>query len=269
MLLLARLRTVFAVFLICLALSGCVRYDVGVKFDSPSGGQIVQHVKLGDRLSALSSRTAQDWLDDIDQRTRALQGKVQRPSPMELVATLPFTTGKDFAEKFDQLFASTTNNAIAGSPTTTQPTTRDEPTQPSGAQPSGTRPAPMAAPSSTNTHLTLRQSNWLLAVRHRLSLDVDLRSLGMVSSDGNVVVNPGSLLDLNFALEMPHVRNVGAAVPQLDALGRPTWKLVPGELNHIEAVFWLPSPLGVGTVGVAIAVGLGGYFKTRSQSRPL
>jgi hypothetical protein len=114
--------------------------------------------------------------------------------------------------------------------------------------------------------LTLQQSNWLLAVRHRLSLAVDLRSLGMVSGDGSVVVNPGALLDLNFALEMPGVKSVGGAVPQLDTLGHSIWKLVPGELNHIEAVFWLPSPLGMGTLLVAIAVGLGGYFKLRSDS---
>jgi hypothetical protein len=37
------------------------------------------------------------------------------------------------------------------------------------------------------------------------------------------------------------------------------WTLKPGQLNHLEAVFWLPSPLGIGTLVIVLLV-LGGFY---------
>uniref|UniRef100_A0ACD5GX71 Uncharacterized protein n=1 Tax=Desertifilum tharense IPPAS B-1220 TaxID=1781255 RepID=A0ACD5GX71_9CYAN len=54
-------------------LSGCVRYEVGVNFESPTHGEMIQHIKLADRLTSFSRTTAEDWLKSIERRTRQLQ----------------------------------------------------------------------------------------------------------------------------------------------------------------------------------------------------
>ena len=46
------------------------------------------------------------------------------------------------------------------------------------------------------------------------------------------------------------------------------WKLQPGELNHLEAVFWLPSPLGIGTVVIALFVAAGIYLRYKFMPAP-
>ncbi|MEM6403365.1 MAG: DUF3153 domain-containing protein, partial [Cyanobacteria bacterium P01_D01_bin.116] len=40
-----------------------------------------------------------------------------------------------------------------------------------------------------------------------------------------------------------------------------SWKLKSGQLNHLEAVFWLPSPIGIGTLLIVLFVVLGFYFR--------
>jgi hypothetical protein len=36
-----------------------------------------------------------------------------------------------------------------------------------------------------------------------------------------------------------------------------TWSLVVGTVNQIEADFWVPSPIGIGAVAIALLVLLG------------
>ncbi|HCF28384.1 MAG TPA: DUF3153 domain-containing protein, partial [Cyanobacteria bacterium UBA11049] len=47
---LAQVRLFGVVLLASLLLSGCVQYQVGVNFSHPNRGEIVQHIKLGERL---------------------------------------------------------------------------------------------------------------------------------------------------------------------------------------------------------------------------
>jgi hypothetical protein len=118
----------------------------------------------------------------------------------------------------------------------------------------------------------LAQGNFFLVQRNKLSYDLDLRSLGVVSTKGNVIVSPSSLLDLQFSLETPWgARGVEKAAnaiqPQVYENGHQlVWILQPGQVNHIEAVFWLPSPLGVGTLVIVLLV-LGGFY-LKYQSFP-
>ena len=42
------------VLLTSLLLSGCVKYDVGLNFDNSNSGELVQHIKLGERLTSFS-----------------------------------------------------------------------------------------------------------------------------------------------------------------------------------------------------------------------
>jgi hypothetical protein len=62
-------------------------------------------------------------------------------------------------------------------------------------------------------------------------------------------------------------RTENAPVPQKNH-NQLVWHLNPGELNHIEAVFWLPSPLGIGTLLIVLFVGVGYYLRYKFMPDP-
>jgi hypothetical protein len=239
---LKRVRFVWFVLLASILLSGCVQYDVGVNFDNSNRGEFVQHIKLGERLISFSGDSVYEWLNSIERRTRKLEGKTQRISNEELVATVPFSNGQELQKKFNEFF------------------------HPNSSQESKSvkNEADSELPK-IESNLRLFQNNFLLLVRNRLIYDLDLRSLALLSSQGNVLANPGSILDLDFSLKTPwgarSVQNVENAIePQKDN-NQLVWKLQPGELNHIEVVFWLPSPLGIGTLLIILFIWAGFYLR--------
>lgn len=243
---LGRLRVLWGVLLSALLLSGCVQYDVGVNFEGQHRGAIVQHIKLGEQLTSFSNEQAQEWLRSIEHRARQLQGKTKRLSDEEIVVTIPFNNGTELESKFNQFFnpvAKKTSSSEAGD---------------------------TVGLPSFDSKLHLRQGNLFVVQRNKLSFDVDLRSLGVLSAKGNVIVSPSSLLDLQFSLETPWGARTAnklenAISPEVYDDGHQlVWKLQPGQLNHIEAVFWLPSPLGVGTLAILLLVLAGFYVKYKS-----
>lgn len=233
---LKRVQTVCLLLLASLVLSGCVQYDVGVRFKSPQQGEIVQHIQVGERLRSLSDATVRQWLSTIEQRSRQVGGRVLRRSPQDLMVRIPFSNGADLEAKFNQFFS-----------------------------PAATEARGTAALPDIESHLSLSRSNLLLLERNRLAYDLDLRSLG-VSSNGTVILSPAELVDLEFRLEAPWgaraTRESIAATRQGQQL---VWQLTPGEVNHLEAVFWMPSPLGIGTVAIVLLVVGGQALKLRSQ----
>ena len=243
-----RLGVLWVISLSSLLLTGCVRYDVGVNFAGEHRGAIVQHIKLGEQLTSFSNEQATEWLKSIERRARQLEGKAKRVSEREIIVTIPFSSGTELESKFNQFF---------------NPVGKKKPR----AQASDTVDLP-----TFNSQFHLTQGNFFLVQRNKLSYDLDLRSLGVVSTKGNVIVSPSSLLDLQFSLETPwgarHVEKAENAIqPQVYQDGhRLVWILQPGQVNHIEAVFWLPSPLGVGTLVIVLLI-LGGFY-LKYQSFP-
>lgn len=239
----AKLRVIGVMLLVALMLGGCVDADVGIRFKSPQQGEIVQHIRLGERLRSLQGERVQQWLKAVERQTQSVGGQVQRstnsrsPNP-ELIVKIPFNNSNELEQKFNQFFGSTFGQveAVAGR-------------------------LPIV-----ESRLTIAHSNFLLLERSRLRYDVDLRSLGVASSNGDVLVSPTSLFDLEFKLETPWgARNV----TQLEGLrprsrngGRELiWSLVPGEQNAVEVVFWLPSPIGIGAVLIILLVVLGQFLR--------
>ena len=225
-----------------LLLAGCVDYDVGVNFSSTNQGEIVQHIKLGDQLAAFSKVTAQEWLNSIEHRAQDLDGKIKHVSDRELTVTIPFNNGEELEAKFNQFF---------------NPTDSQKSQEASSA----------ADLPKVQSRISLQQGNFLLFVRNNLQLDIDLRSLLLASADGNVVINPGSGLELQFSLNTPwgatsviNVENAIAPESSQDS-HQLIWQLQPGQINHLEAVFWLPSPLGIGTLIIALLVIVGIFVK--------
>ncbi|MDZ7958302.1 MAG: DUF3153 domain-containing protein [Aulosira sp. DedQUE10] len=232
----------WVVLLASLLLSGCVQYDVGVNFSNSNHGELVQHIKLGERLTSFSGDYVYEWLNSIERRARKLEGKTRRISPEEVIVTIPFTNGQELQEKFNEFFNSRVNQQ----------------TEPVASESGSELP-------KVESNLLIEQNNFLLVVRNRLIYDLDLRSLSLIASNGNVLANTGSILDLDFSLKTPlGAQNIpvgeNAIEPEKNN-NQLLWKLRTGELNHIEVVFWLPSPLGIGALLIALFVWGGIYLR--------
>ncbi|MBN3951981.1 MAG: DUF3153 domain-containing protein [Nostoc sp. NMS7] len=239
----------WVVLLTSLLLSGCVKYDVGVNFDNSNSGEVVQHIKLGERLTSFSGDSVYEWLHSIERRTRQLQGKVQRVSPEEIIVTIPFSSGRELQEKFNEFFNSRANQT---SETVQSKSDSELP--------------------KIESNVLLEQNNFLLLVRNRLIYDLDLRSLSLIASKGNVLANAGSILNLEFSLKTPwgakNIQQTETAIAPEKNGNQLVWKLQPGELNHIEAVFWLPSPLGIGGLFIILFVWGGLYLRYNFMPDP-
>ena len=225
-----------------LLLSGCVQYDVGVTFKSQTKGEIVQHIQLAEQLTGLSGSVAQEWLTGLKRRARKLQGKVRQASKRELMVTIPFNNSADLADKFNQLFNAENEEKAAKA---------------------------SAAPDlpKVDSRFEVSEKNFLFAVRDRIQYDLDLQSLGVLSSEGELLLAPGSLLRLEFALKTPWgARGIATAANAITPESRNSghtliWALQPGEVNRIEAVFWLPSSVGLGAAAILVAIIVGQYLR--------
>ena len=104
--------------------------------------------------------------------------------------------------------------------------------------------------------LAVTQNNFLVVTRHQLTYDVDLRSL---APDRTIIGGLSSAperakqLDLKFALDIPQ------GMKNQD--GR--WQLQPGQVNHLSSVFWLPNPIGIGSLCIILFVAIGYLIKSK------
>ncbi|AFY46685.1 Protein of unknown function (DUF3153) [Nostoc sp. PCC 7524] len=230
------------VLLISLLLSGCVQYDVGVNFNNSNSGELVQHIKLGERLTSFSGDYVYEWLNSIEKRARKLEGTARRISKEEVVVTIPFSNGRELQTKFNDFFSSHY-----------QQNNESEPQESNSELP------------KIESNFLLFQNNFLLVVRNKLIYDLDLRSLSLIASKGNVLADAGSILNLEFGLKTPwgakNIQKTETAVEPEKRGKQLVWQLQPGELNHIEVVFWLPSPLGIGGLLIILFVWGGIYLR--------
>ena len=230
------------VLLSSLLLTGCVDYDAGVTFNNANSGEIVQHIKLGERLTSFSGDYVYEWLNSIERRTRQLEGRTQRISPEEIIVKIPFSNGQELQEKFNDFFNSRTNE-------------KSEALQKASA----------SELPKIESNLLINQNNFVLLVRNRLIYDLDLRSLSLIASKGNVLSDTGSILDLDFSIKTPwgarNIQRTETAINPQKQGKQLVWQLKPGELNHIEVVFWLPSPLGIGGLLIILFIWGGIYLR--------
>jgi hypothetical protein len=101
-------------------------------------------------------------------------------------------------------------------------------------------------------------------------LDLDLRSLALEITDSQITIDPEGLIDLDFNLTTPWGAHLIQSTAREDGShplvvlakqeGKQLiWQLEPGQINHIEAIFWVPSFVGIGTVLIILFIFLG-YF---------
>jgi Protein of unknown function (DUF3153) len=222
---------------IAIALTGCVKYDTGINFYSLNYGEIVEHIQLSEQINSFSQKAVQTWIGTIEQRTKKAQGKVERLSDRELKIVIPFNNSRDLTKKIDQYFNLSQAN----------PEQR----------------------SQLGTKININQSNFLLFVRNHLTYDIDLRSILIPATDPKVAVTSSTTaIDLNFSLSSPWGIKIGDVGRQslgtkMTQAGRANWQLQAGQLNHIDAIFWLPNPLGIGAMIIILVSTIGYYLKYR------
>ncbi|RMF63667.1 MAG: DUF3153 domain-containing protein, partial [Cyanobacteria bacterium J069] len=215
-----------------------IQYDVGITYDSQTHGELVQRIRLDGQIPVARRSTARAWLDGLEQQARKLGGKVRHPSKQESLITIPFNNGKDLTAKFNRFF---------------------NPSVEERGQIWGNSLAELPAVSA---RMTVRENNLLLVQRNRLSVDLDLRPLAVRAADGSLLVTPDGWLNIDFRLNTPWgVQNIDSTPEPKLGDRQLAWTLEAGDLNHLEAVFWVPSPLGLGTVAIALIVGIGALLK--------
>jgi hypothetical protein len=220
-------RSLLLMLLVSLCLTGCMDAKTSIHFDSPQHGSLTQHIKLGSQLA-----TAQGWLNQLERQARKLNSNVDRPSRQELNFTLSFNGARDLATKFNQLF-----NIQAGS---------DLP--------------------AITSNLTVATSNLLLFDRHRVIYDLDLSALGVQGDQGEMLLNAGSGLDWSFGVSGPWgAGSKRSNAPSHRSAGEMVWTLQPGQKNHLEAVMWMPNPLGWGAALIVGIVTAGIYYDRQKQ----
>lgn len=233
----------FLVILVALSLSGCINYDLGIKFNHTNNGELVQHIKLSKQLSGFSGDYIFEWLKTLERRAKNLQGSVNHISAQETIIKIPFTNGTELQEKFSVFFPNQKNQ--------NNQKNQDKNTQ---------------ELADISANLISTDNNFLFLSRHHLIYDLDLRSLAALSiKEENVTTANNSLINLDFSLQTPWgVKSIektdNSLQPEKNG-NQVVWKLKPGQLNHIEAVFWLPNILGIGTLIIVLFVGIGFYLK--------
>jgi hypothetical protein len=222
---------------IAVSLSGCVKYDTGINFYSLNYGEIVEHIQLSEQINSFSHKAVHNWIATIEQRTKQAQGQVERLSDRELRIVIPFHNSRDLAKKIDQYF--------------------------NFGQANPEQQSQLAA------QINIKQSNFLLVVRNHLTYDIDLRSILIPATDPKVAVtSSAATLNLNLSLSSPwgvkigdvDRQNLGVKTTQS---GRVNWQLQADQLNHIDAIFWLPNPLGIGAILIILVSTIGYYLKYR------
>ncbi len=254
---LIKFRLLWLILIAFFLLSGCVRDDISIRFDDANHGQFVQQIRIAQPATGLEGVMAIAWLERLEHQTERLGGWVQHPGSQESILTLPFFNAKDLETKFNRLFRAEFETEFETKLRSGKGKREPLPTIPS--------------------HLKMRSGNWILSQRMVLDYELDLRSLneifvrGVAESGGGsrvakVAIDPRQILSLEFRLSTPW----GARVMETDQTparrnqGRQLiWKLELGEINHISAIFWVPSPIGIGAMLIVLLVLVGGVAELR------
>ena len=229
---------------LCLTmLTGCVDYDVGIDFTTPYKGEITQHIKMSEKLNSFAPSESRKWLNSVEKRSRQLQGNIEKLNSQELLLTIPFGNGAELAQKFNQLFQTS-------------------------IVPDATIPKGKADLIQLNSQVDLHQSNLIFVERNTLDLTIDLRALKVLTEQDKVNLDTDSLANLQFRLNTPWIARSILGSSYLQPIDNPlkkglVWQLHPGQINQIKAVFWLPSPIGIGTGIIILLMILGFLLKYR------
>ena len=239
-----RLRILLTIMIAAITLSGCVQYDLGIEFQDQTHGQMTQHIQLSQQFSELSAEAVTQWTESLEQRVKSLGGTTEYLSAENLQITIPFYGGPDLEQKFNQFF----NPGELNAETARQVLEEEVP--------------------QLSSQLNLTQQNLIFVLRNRFNLDLDLRALALEVTDDKIVLNSNGIVDLDFSLMTPWGANIIEGSQPLTVVSKQEgkqliWQLQAGQINHIEAIFWVPSFVGIGTGIILILILLGSLIRYR------
>lgn len=227
--------TLLAYLLLCLLLGGCVDYDLGIRFDSQTHGSLSQTLHLNDRLLTLNETGADDLFQQLTASAEALSGKARKLDEDTLQIVLPFHNGAQLVEQFNAFYGGDEGglSRLPGSP-------------------------------DISAHLGLQQNNYIFALRNHLTYDLQVKR---ADQPRDSTLSDLSWLSLDFHLTTPW--GLTAAFPPVAATATKhtaTWHLAANQPQHVEAIFWVPSPIGIGAGAIALVCLLGYYLKYRGTA---
>ena len=148
----------------CALLTGCVDYDLAVRFDGPNAGRLTHRIHLKNETNP----TAQAFLRQVQQQTERVQGTFRSIAPKESLVTIPFHTAAELEQLFNRFFQTDRGNISASNLPTLV------------------------------SKVTIDQGNWLLFEHDRLTFDVDLSSFGLQGAES--FADPSTLFNLTMAV---------------------------------------------------------------------
>lgn len=241
-----RLRLLWIVVIASLFLSGCVDYQVGIRFADANHGEMVHSIHFNQPITGISSTLLTTWLETIEKTVKKDGGRILHPSQQEWLIQVPFYNTKDLETKFSHL-----------------------------VQP----PAPPRSrlgsklPANVDSRLHFTTGNLILWQRHHLQYDLDLRGLEFALPTVESTADPVSIeIRLNTpwgAKPLPTPDTASVIQKRGNQL---MWKPKPGQINNLDTVFWVPNYLGIGTVIIVLLVIVGIYRKSEMAppfDRPL
>lgn len=206
-----------------LLLTGCLQYDLDIQFDSQTHGQLVQQIHWRGAEIATHPEWAQG-LQALRDRTAAVGGTTRLLDNQTVEIAIPFNNGQDLEAKFNQFF---------------------DPE-------SGSMPLKLLGGEPVSAHLALRQGNWLGVIYNHVNILLDLRAVPDLTATGLPLLQGKQLLTGHITVTAPWVKSAAGELTTTQA-----WSLIPGEINEIEADFWVPSPIGLGAAAIALLVLIG------------
>ncbi len=222
-------KTLYRLILIgcVLLLTGCLQYDLNIQFDHQTHGQLIQHLHWRSAEVTAGSEWSQG-LQRLRDRTAAVGGTTRLLDAQTLEIVIPFNNGPELETKFNAFF-DPDESAVAL-------------TLPGG--------------ETLSAHLSLRQGNWFGVIFNHVTIQFDLASVLDLTTTRLPLLQGQQLLTGQVQVTAPWVRS-----PTGELTTANTWSLVPGELNEIEADFWVPSPIGIGAAAIALLVLIGYALK--------
>lgn len=221
-------RTILLITLVLLA--GCVEYDLDIQFDSQTHGQMVQQLHWTGTVSPTEFRS---WQTALATRAKAVDGQVKWTDGTTATVTVPFNNGAELEQRFNQFF---------------------------GGDSSGTGLV-LPGGETVSATLALAQGNWIFAIRNHLVLALDFTEIPTGKTLGAPVLQGVELLTGKVQLTTPwgiehlELDPNAALVPERNAINE--WHLHGGQINQIEADFWIPSPIGIGAAAIALLMAMG------------
>ena len=286
-----RLRLLWIILVAFLFLTGCVQYEVGIQFRDANHGAIVQQIQLSEQLTGVSQATANLWLDQLTMQAKQLGGKVQHRSDRRLALQIPFFNAQDLVTKFDRFFQTVTNPAWFNSSAAPVPAVNRRNLVQSSTLSKlrlQTRNrifwqryhliydldlrSLQIVPGSENAATVLINPKSLLGLNLTLSASGGIKPVTSPIIAAQPPLQVGQLDMKQPDLEQPNLEQPDLEQPDLSTPApsvwlppaqvgehQISWNLRPGEVNHLEAIFWVPSPIGIGLAIIVVFV-LGGML---------